>query len=122
MELEDSLLLEPDLVREISKKVAVIRDRILAAQRKQKSYVNKRHRFLEFAVYLVMSKVSPMKGVRLFGKKTKLTPRFVGPFRIVDRIGAVSYLLDLPKSMASVRDVFHIFMMRKHLQGAAARS
>ena len=64
----------------------------------------------------VMLKVSPMKGVRRFGKKGKLAPRYIGPFRISERIGAVSYRLELPSSLSDVHDVFHISMLKKHLR------
>jgi hypothetical protein len=114
---EDSILLGPDLVRETTEKVATIRKRILAAQSRQKSYADQRRRPLEFAVGdFVLLKVSPMKGVRRFGKRGKLAPRYVGPFRISERIGAVSYRLELPQSLSSVHDVFHISMLRKHLR------
>ena len=110
-------MLGPDLVRETTEKVATIRERILAAQSRQKSYADRRHRPLEFAVGdFVLLKVSPMKGVRRFGKKGKLASRYVGPFRISERIGAVSYRLELPQSLSSVHDVFHISMLRKHLR------
>jgi transposase InsO family protein len=116
-EPEDSLLLGPDIVRETTDKVALIRGRILAAQSRQKSYADQRRRPLEFQVGdFVMLKVSPMKGVRRFGRKGKLAPRYVGPFRISERIGAVSYRLELPASLAGVHDVFHISMLRKHLR------
>jgi hypothetical protein len=69
---------------------------------------------LEFEVGdLVMLKVSPMKGVRRFGKRGKLAPRYIGPFRVLARIGAVSYRLQLPAELADVHDVFHVSMLRK---------
>jgi hypothetical protein len=114
---EDSILLGPDLVRETTEKVAIIRERILAAQSRQKSYADQRRRPLEFVVGdFVLLKVSPMKGVKRFGKKGKLAPRYVGPFRISERVGAVSYRLELPESLSSVHSVFHISMLRKHLR------
>jgi len=64
----------------------------------------------------VLLKVSPMKGVKRFGRKGKLAPRYVGPFRISERVGAVSYRLKLPESLSSVHSVFHISMLRKHLR------
>ena len=63
-----------------------------------------------------MLKVSPIKGVQRFGRRGKLTPRYVSPFGIIERIGAVSYRLDLPVSMSSVHDVFHVSMLKKHLR------
>ena len=56
----------------------------------------------------VLLKVSPMKGVMRFGKKGKLSPRYIGPFEIVERIGEVAYQLALPPGLSGVRPVFHI--------------
>jgi hypothetical protein len=107
------------MIRETSEIVARIRERILTAQSRQKSYADQRRRPLEFEVGdLVMLKVSPMKGVRRFGKRGKLAPRYIGPFRVVARIGAVSYRLDLPAELADVHDVFHVSMLRRHLRDA----
>ncbi|XP_020262586.1 uncharacterized protein LOC109838559 [Asparagus officinalis] len=57
-----------------------------------------------------------MKGVQQFGRRGKLAPRYVGLFRITERVGAVSYRLDLPASISSVHDVFHVSMLKKHLR------
>ena len=56
-----------------------------------------------------------MKGVMRFGKKGKLSPRFIGPFEIIERIGKVAYRLALPPDLASVYNVFHVSMLRKYL-------
>jgi len=118
-EPEDSLLLGPDMIRQTSEMVARIRDRILTAQSRQKSYADQRRRPLEFEVGdFVMLKVSLMKGVRRFGKRGKLALRYIGPFRVIARIGAVSYRLDLPAELADVHDVFHVSMLRRHLRDA----
>ena len=87
-----------------------------AAQNKQKSYADIRRRELEFQVGdHVFLKVSPMKGVRRFGIKGKLSPRYVGPFEILERIGVVAYRLALPPSLDKVHNVFHVSMLRKCL-------
>ena len=81
-----------DLLRESLDKVKLIQDRLLMDQSRQKSYADRRIRDLEFMVgERVLLKVSPMKGVMRFGKKGKLSPRYIGPFEIVERIGEVAY-------------------------------
>ncbi|XP_050939305.1 uncharacterized protein LOC127148919 [Cucumis melo] len=83
---------------------------------RQKSYADVRRKDLEFEVGdMVFLKVAPMKGVLRFAKKGKLSPRFVGPFEILERIGPVAYRLALPPSLAAVHDVFHISMLRKYV-------
>nr|GFC78524.1 retrotransposable element Tf2 [Tanacetum cinerariifolium] len=81
---------------------------------RQKSYADKHHRALEFQpgdhVFL---KVSPARGVRRFGIKSKLSPRFIGPFDILDRVGEVSYRLALPPQLSHVHDVFSCFFTQR---------
>ena len=116
-EPEDNLLWGPDLVREKTEKVVVIRDHILAVQSRQKCYTDKRRRLIEFEVGdFVMLKVSPMKGVKHFGKKGKLAPRYIEPFKIIERVKAVSYRLELPNTLKDVHNVLYVSMLRKHLQ------
>ena len=97
-------------------KVNVIRARLKAAQDRQKSYADKRRKDLEFKVEdRVFLKLSPWKGVVHFGKRGKLSPRYIGPFEIVERIGPVAYMLDLPEELSRVHNVFHISMLRKYI-------
>jgi len=63
----------------------------------------------------VLLKVSPMKGVMRFGKKGNLSPRFIGPFEVLQRIREVAYELALPPSMSSVHPIFHVSMLRKYI-------
>ncbi|KAJ0967756.1 hypothetical protein J5N97_024673 [Dioscorea zingiberensis] len=63
----------------------------------------------------VLLKVSPMKGVMLFGKRGKLSKRYIGPFEILERVGAVAYRLALPPDLEQVHNVFHISMLRKYV-------
>ena len=60
-------------------------------------------------------KISPLKNVIRFRKKGKLTPRFVGPFPIIERIGKLSYRLELPEKMSVVHNVFHVSYLRKYV-------
>ena len=95
--------------------MSLIRQRLLTAQNRQKSYADKRRRSLEFEVGdHVFLKVMPKRGVVRFGKRKKLSPRFIGPFEILERVGTVAYRLALPPSMSGVHEVFHISMLQKY--------
>ncbi|KAD5318337.1 hypothetical protein E3N88_18283 [Mikania micrantha] len=77
---------------------------------------NKRRRPIEFQVGdFVLLKVSPWKGVIRFRKRGKLSPRFIGPFRIIARIGNVAYHLELPEELSGIHDTFHVSYLRKCL-------
>ncbi len=83
---------------------------------RQKSYADPKRRDVEFAVGdCVFLKVSPMKGVMRFGKKCKLAPRYIRPFEVTDRVGAVGYRLELPPNLSHIHPVFHISMLRKYI-------
>ena len=114
-EVEESFITVPDMIRDTFEKVSLIRQRLLTAQSRQKSYVDMRRRPLEFEVgdhdFL---KVMPKRGVVRFGKRGKLSPRFIGPFEILERIGTVAYWLALPPNMSGVHEVFHVSMLRKY--------
>jgi hypothetical protein len=83
----------------------------------QESYANKRRRSLQFEaedhVYL---KVLPMNGVKRFGVTEKLSPRYIGPFPILEKCGKVACKLELPLSLAGVNDIFHISQLKKCLK------
>ena len=90
-------------------KVQLIRDILKTSQSLQKSYADVRRRKLEFQVGdWVFLKVSPMKRVMRFRKKGKLSPRYVGPYKILERVGKVAYELELLAELAAVHPVFHI--------------
>ena len=111
----ESSITGPGLIIDTSEKVSLIRQRLLTAQSRQKSYVEVRLRPLEFEVGdHVFLKVMPKRGVVRFGKRGKLSPRFIGPFQILERVGVVSYQLALPSSMSGVHEVFHVSMLRKY--------
>ena len=105
----------PDLIRDTSEKVDLIRKCLFTAQSRQKSYADRWRRPLEFEVGdNVFLKVIPKKGVVGFGKRGKLAPRYIGPFEILERVGTVSYRLALPPSLSGVQEVFHVSMLRKY--------
>ncbi|CAM8996872.1 unnamed protein product [Rhodiola kirilowii] len=104
----------PEVIEETTEKVAQIRKRLLTAQTRQKSYADKRRRPLEFSMGdFVLLKVSPKKGVSRFYTKGKLAPRYIGPLKILERIGKVAYRLSLPSELSRVHNVFHVSMLRK---------
>ncbi|KAA0066452.1 pol protein [Cucumis melo var. makuwa] len=112
-EVGEQRMLGPELVQTTNAAIQKIRARMLTAQSRQKSYADVRRKNLEFEVRdMVFLKVAPMKGVLRFVKKGKLSPRFVGPFEIQERIGPVAYRLALPPSFSAVHDVFHVSMLR----------
>jgi hypothetical protein len=87
------------------------------AQARQKSYADKRRKPLYFQVEdYVYLKVSPMKGVSRFGVKGKLAPRYIGPFPILERYGPVAYRLQLPETLSTVHNVFHVSQLKKCLR------
>ena len=109
-------LLGHEIVQATVDKVNVIRAKLKAAQDRQKSYADKRRKDLEFEVEdRVFLKLSPWKGVVRFGKREKLSPRYIGPFEIVERVGPVAYRLDLPEEVSRVHNVIHISMLRKYI-------
>ena len=115
-EVGERKLLGPELVQLTSDSIALIRERMRVAQSRQKSYADERRSALEFEVGdHVFLKVAPMKGVMRFVRKGKLSPRFIGPFEILDRVGSVAYGLDLPPALSAVHDVFHVSMLRKYV-------
>ena len=114
-EVGESSITSPDLIRDTSEKVGLIRQRLLTAQSRQKSYADVRCRPLEFEVGdHVFLKVMPKRGVVRFSKRGKLSPRFIGPLEILERIRIVAYRLALPPSMSDVNKVFHVSMLQKY--------
>ncbi|GJS60374.1 putative reverse transcriptase domain-containing protein [Tanacetum coccineum] len=115
-EVGEAQLTGPEIIHETTEKIFKIRDRMQAARDRQKSYADKRRRPLEFEVGdKVMLKVAPWKGVMRFGKRGKLNPRYIGPFRIIERIGPVAYRLELPQELSRVHNVFHVCNLKKCL-------
>ncbi|KAJ0557459.1 putative nucleotidyltransferase, Ribonuclease H [Helianthus annuus] len=115
-EIGESQLSGPEIVQETTDKITQIKGRLKTARDRQKSYADNRRKPLEFQIGdKVLLKVSPWKGVVRFGKKGKLSPRYVGPFPVIQRIGPVAYRLQLPEELAGVHDVFHVSNLKKCL-------
>jgi hypothetical protein len=104
------------MVKESEEKVRLIQANMKTAQSRQKSYADRRHRPLVFKVGdHVYLKVSPIKEVNHFGVRGKLAPRYIGPFCILERCGAVAYQLELPEQLSDVHNVFHVSQLKKCL-------
>ncbi|KAL0536700.1 hypothetical protein IC582_025660 [Cucumis melo] len=115
-EVGEQRLMGPELVQSTNEAIQKIRSRMHTAQSRQKSYADVRRKDLEFEVGdKVFLKVAPMRGVVRFERRGKLSPRFVGPFEILERIGPVAYRLALPPSLSTVHDVFNVSMLRKYV-------
>jgi hypothetical protein len=107
----------PDIVVEVEATVRHIQENLKVAKLRQESYANKRRRHLQFeAVDHVYLKVSPMKGVKRFGVTGNLSPRYIGPFPILEKCGKVAYKLELPPSLAGDHDIFHVSQLKKCLK------
>ena len=114
-EVGESFITGPNLIRDTSEKVSLIRQCLLTDQSRQKSYSDVRRRPLEFEVGdHVFLKVMPKRGVVRFDKYRKLSPRFIRPFEILERVGTVAYQLALPPNMSGVHEVFHVSMLWRY--------
>nr|CAD1833852.1 unnamed protein product [Ananas comosus var. bracteatus] len=99
-----------------SKKVSIN----LAFKSRQKSYADRRRRDLEFQIGdHVFLKVSPTRGIRRFGIWGKLSPRYIGPYEVLERVGPIAYRLALPPNLSGVHNVFYVSVLRKYIHDPA---
>ncbi|GKA03510.1 putative reverse transcriptase domain-containing protein [Tanacetum coccineum] len=113
-EVGEAQLTGPELIQETTEKIVLIKQRMQAAQDRQKSYADRKRKPMEFETGdRVMLKVSPWKGVVRFGKRGKLNPRYVGPFKVLAKVGKVAYRLELPQELSRVHHTFHVSNLKK---------
>ncbi|GJV24308.1 hypothetical protein Tco_1377003 [Tanacetum coccineum] len=113
-EVGEVQLTGPEIVQETTERIIQVKQRMQAARDRQKSYADLKRKPMEFEVGdKVMLKVSPWKGVVRFGKRGKLNPRFVGPFKVIKRVGDVAYKLELPEELSRVHNTFHVSNLKK---------
>ena len=108
-------MIGPNIVKDTKERVQVIRQRLKADSDRQKSYADLKRKDIEYEVRdKVLLKVSPWKKVLKFGKKGKLSPRFIDPYEVFERIRLVAYRLALPPKLAKLHNVFHVSMLRRY--------
>nr|GEX51327.1 putative reverse transcriptase domain-containing protein [Tanacetum cinerariifolium] len=113
-EVEEAQILGPELIQETTENIIQIKQRMQAARDRKKSYADLKSKPMEFQVEdKVMLKVSPWKGVVRFGKRGKLNPRYVRPFKVLERVRDVAYKLDLLEELSRVHNTFHVSNLKK---------
>ncbi|GJY13355.1 putative reverse transcriptase domain-containing protein [Tanacetum coccineum] len=113
-EVGEAQILGPELIQETTEKIIQIKQRMQASHDRQKSYADLKRKLIEFQVGdKVMRKVSPWKGVVRFGKRRKLNPRYVGSFKVLEKVGEVSYKLEIPEELSRVHNTFHVSNLKK---------
>ncbi|GKE84129.1 putative reverse transcriptase domain-containing protein, partial [Tanacetum coccineum] len=112
----DNQLTGLELIRDTTEKIVQIKNRLLIARSRQKSYADKRTKPLEFEVSdMVLLKVSPWKCAVRFRKREKLSPRYIKPFKILARVGPVAYTMELPAELKGIHSTFHVWNLKKCL-------
>ena len=97
-------------------KVKVVRDNLKKARDRHKSYADNRLRDLQFDIGdRVFLKISLWKCVLRFEKRGKLSPRYIGPYEIMSKVGPIAYRLKLPLELSRIHDTFHVSMLRKYI-------
>ena len=114
-ELSENKVIGPDLIQETEEKVKMIRERLKVATDRQKSYADLKRKDIQFEIGdKVFLKVLLWKNVMRFGKKGKLSPRFIGPYEVIEKVGPLAYRLALPSDLKKIHNVFHVSMLRRY--------
>ena len=115
IELSENKVIGPDLIQETEEKVKMIRERLKVSNDRQKSYADMKRKYIRYEIEeKVFLKVSPWKKVMRFGKNGKLSPRFIGPYEVIKKVGPVAYRLALPPELEKIHSVFHVSMLRRY--------
>ena len=113
--LSEKKAIGPDLIQETKEKVKMIRERLKVVADRQKSYTNLKRKDIQYEISeKVFLQVSPWKKVMRFEKKRKLSPRFIGPYEVIEKVGPVAYRLALPPELENIHNVFHVLMLRRY--------
>ncbi|KAK8985773.1 hypothetical protein V6N11_021626 [Hibiscus sabdariffa] len=114
-ELRENKVLGPQMIQDTEKQVQIIHDRFKQTFDRQKAYADAKRRDIRHdvgdKVFLI---VSPWKKVLRFGKKGKLSPRYIGPFEVLEKVDPVAYRLALPPEFEKIHNVFHVSMLRRY--------
>ena len=114
-ELSEKKIIGPDLIQETEEKVKIIRERLKVATDRQKSYANLKRKDVCYEIgEKVFLKVSPWKKVMRFWRNGKLSPRFIGPYEVIGKMGPVACRLALPLELEKIHNVFHVLMLRRY--------
>ena len=115
MELSKKKVIGPDLIQETEEKVKMIRKGLKVATNRQKSYADMKRKDIRYEIdEKVFLKVSPWKKVMRFGKKGKLSHRFISPYEVIEKVGPVAYRLALPPELEKIHNIFHVLMLRRY--------
>ncbi|CAL0308339.1 unnamed protein product [Lupinus luteus] len=115
-ETGENLILGLDVVQQTTEKIRMIRENMKTAQSRQKSYYDKRRNPLSFEEGdHVFMRVVPTTGIGRLLKARKLTPKFIGPYQILRKVGTVAYQIALPPLLSNMHNVFHVSQLRKYV-------
>ena len=113
--LSEKKVIGPDLIQETEEKVKMIREILKVVADRQNSYADLNRKDIQYEIgEKVFLKVSPWKKVKRFRKNDKLSPRFIGSYEVIEKVGPVAYRLALPPNLEKIHNVFHVSMLRRY--------